>query len=78
MEGGRLLRESILSQAEIARRLGLNRSAVSQSAQQIKQRHRVLKGLERIKHKGRQPYLSDSQWRKVLRDLQRGAQAFGY
>jgi hypothetical protein len=25
-----------------------------------------LRGLERIKHKGRQSYLSDSQWQKVL------------
>jgi len=37
-----------------------------------------LKGLKRIKHKGRQSYLTDSQWQKVLRDLQWGAQAFGY
>jgi transposase len=78
MEGCRLLREGALSQAEIARRLGVSRSAVSQWAQQVKQRRRGLRGLERIKHKGRQSYLTDSQWQKVLRDLQRGARAFGY
>jgi len=78
IEGGRLLREGVLSQSEIARRLGVSRSAVSQWARQIKQRRRGLRGLERIKHKGRQSYLSDSQWQKVLRDLQRGARAFGY
>jgi transposase len=37
-----------------------------------------LKSLKRIKPKGRQAYLTDLQWQKVLRDLQRGAQAFGY
>jgi len=78
IEGVRLLREGVLSQSEIARRLGVSRSAVSQWARQIKQRRRGLRGLERIKHKGRQSYLSDSQWQKVLRDLQRGARAFGY
>lgn len=78
MEGGRLLHEGNLSHAEIARRLGVSRSAVSQWAQQIKQRRRGLKGLKRIKPKGRQAYLTDSQWQKVLRDLQRGAQSFGY
>src|SRR5215468_3954336 len=78
MEGGRLLREGALSHAEIARRLGVSRSAVSQWAQQIKQRRRGLQGLKSIKHKGRQSYLTDSQWQKVLRDLQRIAQAFGY
>src|SRR5215813_12709072 len=78
IEGGRLLREGVLSQSEIARRLGVSRSAISQWARQIKQRRRGLRGLERIKHKGRQSYLSDSQWQKVLRDLQRGARAFGY
>ena len=78
MEGGRLLREGNLSHAEIARRLGVSRSAVSQWAQQIKQRRRGLKGLKRIKPKGRQAYLADLQWQKVSRDLQRGAQAFGY
>ena len=78
MEGGRLLREGKLSHAEIARRLGVSRSAVSQWAQQIKEQRRGLKSLRRIKPKGRQAYLTDSQWQQVLRDLQRGAQAFGY
>lgn len=50
MEDGRILREGNLSQSEIARRLGDSRSAVSQRAQQIKQRRR---GLKRIKPKGR-------------------------
>jgi predicted transcriptional regulator len=49
MEGGRLLREGNLSHAEIARRLGVSCSAVSQWAQQIKQRRRGVKSLKRIK-----------------------------
>ena len=59
MEGGRLLREGNLSHAEIARRLGVSRSAVSQWAQQIKQRRRELNSLKRIKPKGRQANLTD-------------------
>jgi len=78
MEGARLLREGNLSHAEIARRLGVSRSVVSQWARQIKQRRRGLKSLKLIKPKGRQAYLTDSQWQKVLRGLQRGAQSFGY
>ena len=54
MEGGRLLREGNLSHAEIARRLGVSRSAVSQWTQQIKQRRRGLKSLKRVNLKGRQ------------------------
>jgi transposase len=78
LEGGRLLREGQLSKAKIARRLGVSRSAVSQWAQQMKQRRRGLKGLKRSKPVGARPYLTAAQWRKVLRDLQRGAQVFGY
>jgi transposase len=78
LEGGRLLKEGNLSQAEIARRLGVSRSAVSQWAQQMKQRRRGLQGLKRIKPAGAKSYLTPAQWRKALRDLQREAQAFGY
>jgi transposase len=78
MEGGRLLREGRLSHAEIARRLGVSRSAVSHWAQQIKLGRHGLKGLQRIKPKGRQAYLTDAQWQKVLRDLEHGAQVFRY
>lgn len=78
LEGGRLLKEGLLSKAEIARQLGVSRSAVSQWAQQLKQRRRGLKGLKRNKPAGASPRLTPAQWRKVLRDLQRGAQAFGY
>src|SRR5262245_36494485 len=78
IEGGRLHPEAVLAKSETPSRLGVSRSAVSQGAQQLKQRRRGLRGFEQIKHKGRQAYLSDSQGQKVLRDLQRGARAFGY
>jgi transposase len=78
LAGGRLLRAGQLSKAEIARQLGVSRSAVSQWAQQMKQRRRGLRGLQRVKPRGGRPYLTPAQWRKVLRDLERGAQAFGY
>lgn len=78
LEGGRLLQEGLLSKAEIARQLGVSRSAVSQWAQQMKQRRRGLKGLTRNKPTGASPRLTPAQWRQVLRVLQRGAQACGY
>jgi|SRR5262245_45077669 len=78
MNGGRLLCEGDISRAEIARLLGVSRRTVSQWARQIKQRRRCLRGLKRTKPKGRQAYLTDSKWQKVLRDLERGTQAFGY
>jgi len=78
LEGGRLLKEGVLSQAEIARQLGVSRSAVSQWAQKLKQKRRRLQSLKRKKHAGREPLLADAEWQNVLQDLQRGAQTFGY
>jgi len=48
MEGGRLHGEGDLSQAEIARSLGIGRNAVSQWAWQIKQRCRGLHALDDV------------------------------
>ena len=76
LEGGRLLKRRPPVQSRIARRLGVSGSAVSQWAQQLKQRRRGLKGLQRNKPAGASPRLTPAQWRKMLRDLQRGAPAF--
>src|SRR5262245_2155696 len=76
MEGGRLLREGNLSQAEIASRLGVSRSAVSQWARQIKQ-PRGLEWLGANQAKGRSSILDElseaeslarfAAWRSSLR-----------
>lgn len=61
LEGGRILKEGLLSKAEIARQLEVSRSAVSQWAQQMKQRRRGLKGLKRNKPAGASPRLTPAQ-----------------
>lgn len=78
LEAGRLLREGQLSQAEIARRVGVSRMAVTQWAQQMKRQRRGLTGLQRRVPPGRPPYLTASQWRAVLSRLKRGALQAGY
>ena len=47
-------------------------------SQQMKQRRRGLQSLKRIKPPGGKSYLTAAQWGKILRDLQRENQAFGY
>jgi transposase len=78
LEAGRLLRTTDLSQAEIARIVGVSRMAVTKWKQQMKQRRHGLAGLKNLPRSGRPPRLTAQQWRQVLRQLKRGAQAFGY
>lgn len=77
LEAGRLLLTP-LSKAEIARRVGVSRSAVTQWAQQLKKRRRGLNGLYSRKHTGRPPRLTKADWRHVLMLLRRGAMAAGF
>jgi transposase len=76
LEAGQLLRTTDLSQAAIARIVGVSRTAVTKWKQQIKQRR--LAGLKNRPRPGRPPRLKAQQWRELLRQLKRGAQAFGY
>jgi transposase len=78
LEGGRLLLTTTLSKAEIARRLGVTRSAVTQWAKQIQKRRRGLKSLHRRQHTGRPPRLTKANWRHLLALLRRGATAAGF
>src|SRR5437773_804990 len=78
LEAARLLRSGELSQAEIARRLGVSRMAVTKWKQQLRQRRRGLKSLTKRQRPGRPAKLTPGQWRAVLRQLQRGAQACGF
>jgi transposase len=78
LEAGRLLRETDPSQAEIARIVGVSRTAVTKWKQQMKQSRRGLASLKNCPRAGRPPRLTAKQWRQVLHQLQRGAQPFGY
>jgi transposase len=74
--GAHLLRHTQLSQAEIARRLGVSRSAVAQWASQL-----AKGGLHQLRaHRsgGRPAKLTSDQHKALLRLLKRGARAAGY
>ena len=74
--GAQLLRQGKLSQAEIARRLGVSRSAVSQWASQLAEGG--LRQLRRRTSNGRPPKLVKAQKRALLRLLKRGARQAGF
>jgi transposase len=78
LEAGRLLLEKTLSNAEIARRVGVSRSAITQWAQQLKKRRRGVDGLSSRRHTGRPPRLTKADWRRVLVLLRRGAVSAGF
>ena len=75
-EGGRLLKAGKLSQAEIARRMGVSRATVSDWAKRLATAGR--RGLRRRKAPGRPSRLTVAQKRALLRQLRRGAQAAGF
>ncbi len=76
LEGGRLLRESSLSKAQIAARLGVSRTAVSQWAKRA--RTGRLRRLAAGVSGGRPCKLTRQQRRALLRRLRRGALAAGF
>ena len=78
LAAGRLLRAGHLSQAEIARRLGVSPAAVCQWAKQLREFPRGLAGLRRHPKPGRPPRLTPAQWREVLTILARGAKHSGF
>ena len=72
LEGGRLLKEGKMSQAEIARHLGVvSRATVSDWAQMVKAKD--IGGLRKKKAPGSQSKLSKVQKEKLKRMLDRGA-----
>ena len=75
---GRLLRAGDLSQAEIARQLGVSPAAVCQWAKQLREAPKGLAGLRRHCKSGRPPRLTPAQWRKLLKILTRGAKHSGF
>lgn len=76
LEGGRLLKTGKLSQAEIARRLGVSRTAVNKW--KTKMKGAGLRSLRRQKAKGAQSKLTPEQQKRLKRFLDRGALACGF
>jgi transposase len=78
LEAGRRLQAGQLSQADIARRLGVSRMAVSKWAQQLHQRQGDMASLHIRPIPGRPPRLSVEQWQRVLAILNEGALKAGF
>jgi len=76
LAGGRLLRKRRLTQARIARRLGVSRAAVNQWANRL--RSGGLRRLRARKSGGRPSKLTRLQQQMLLRKLKRGARAAGF
>jgi putative transposase len=74
--GGRLLQRGTLSQAAIARRLGVSEAAVSKWAQQVQRAG--LRGLRARQALGRPAALSPVPHLAIRTVLRRGAVAFGF
>jgi transposase len=75
---GQLLKEGKLSQAEIAREVGVSRAAVCQWAKHLKLHRNRLPALKAKTVTGRPPRLQDQQWRRLLKMLNKGALACGF
>lgn len=72
-EGGRLLKAGKLSQAEIARHLGVSRAIVSKWKKKVEAEG--IRGLRKRKAKGGQSKLTQEQRQRLKRFLDRGALA---
>jgi len=75
MAAARLLREGV-SQAEVARQVGVHRQSVSRWAKELKQSG--IRGLRKARSTGRPGKLSSGQLHDLERALKRGPEAFGY
>lgn len=78
LEAARVLASGELSQAELARQLGVSRAAVTQWKQRFLQAGSDEEALKNRIGAGRPAYLSLEQWGNVLPALGRGAEAEGY
>ena len=76
LAGGRLLKAGKLSQAEIARRLGVSRASVSAWARQVSEEG--IKGLRKRNAKGGTSKLTPEYRQALKRLLERGALACGF
>src|SRR5947207_9028977 len=76
LAAARLLRAGRLSQAAIARELGVSRASVTRWRQRLAAHG--LRGLRRHRPAGRASRLTPAQWRQLLRRLRWGAVAAGF
>ena len=76
LEGGRLLKADKLSQAEIARQIGVSRATVSAWAKTVKEEG--IHGLRKRKAVGGVSKLTEAQKQKLKRLLDRGALVCGF
>jgi len=76
MAAARLLDAGELSQAEIARRVGVSRASVTRWKRRLQRQGQ--QGLRHRPSSGRPSYLTAAQWRRLLRLLERGALAAGF
>jgi len=76
LAGGRLLKSGKLSQAEIARQLGVSRATMSEWAKKLKEEG--IRGLRRRKANGGVSKLTQQQKQKLKQFLDRGALACGF
>ncbi len=75
LEAAQLLRTG-LSEAEVARQVGVHRQSVNRWARQLTVAGRA--GLKKTGRAGRKPKLTSGQLRQVARGLQRGPEALGF
>jgi transposase len=75
MEAAKLLKEG-MSEAEVARRVGVHRQSVNRWAAQLSESGR--RGLRKASRAGRKPRLSQSDLKRIERGLKRGPEALGY
>ncbi len=78
LEAGRLLQAGQFSYADIARRLGVSRMAVSKWARQLHQHQGDLTSLHARPIPGRPARLNGEQWQRVLAILTEGALNAGF
>lgn len=78
LEGGRLLRAGRLSQAEIARHLGVSQVAVAKWKQRLEAYDGKLSALRAIAPYRPAARLTPAQWRAVKRMILKGAVAAGF
>jgi len=70
--------DSLPSQADIARKLGVTRGCVSQWLEAYRKAGDSLEGLDAKKHTGRPPQMTEEEKARLVRMIQRGAQYYGF